>query len=78
METWGSRVGTTLLGVLGGALVLGAAWWVADLARLEGPAGLQVALALVCAPLVVWLAATSEVPRALQHGARGARRRQQG
>lgn len=62
METWGSRVVTTLLGVVGGVLVLGAAWLVADLARIEGPAGLQVALVLVCAPIVVWLVVTSEAP----------------
>lgn len=76
METWGSRVVTTLLGVLGGVLVLGAAWLLADLARIEGPAGLQVALAMVCAPIVVWLVATSETPRLLRRV--GARRRQQG
>jgi hypothetical protein len=75
METWGSRVVTAVLGVAGGALVLAAAWLLADVARFEGPAGLQVALALVCAPIVVWLAVTSEVPALLRRRVGVARRR---
>ena len=66
METWGSRVVTTLLGVVGGAVVLGAAWLLATLARFEGPAGLQVALVMVCAPIALWLVVTSELPQAVR------------
>lgn len=73
METWGSRVVTTVLGVVGGAVVLALAWLLADVARFEGPAGLQVALAMICAPIVVWLAVTSELPASLRR--RAGRRR---
>ncbi|GAA1475646.1 hypothetical protein GCM10009623_00920 [Nocardioides aestuarii] len=74
MDTWGSRAVTAVLGLAGGVVVLGVAWWVADVARLRGPGGPQVALALVCAPIVVWLAATSEAPRLWRRGTGGTRR----